>query len=232
MRRRMVRHVDAHLQAQQLPTPVYAIAGSAPPLVPPGFSPRDFAVFLLHTGAEIEHVLMVQYLYAAYSLGGAQVPPARREDVRRWQETILGIAKEEMGHLITVQNMLRLLGAPLNLERNDFPWDTPFYPFEFRLERLSRASLARYIVTESPDQWPSDVPEKEEILALAVRGERMAVHQVGKLYEQIIALISDPAMIPDAAFQADTLPLQARSIATLDVSVVCPSSRRGWRMIS
>lgn len=28
----------------------------------------DWAVFLLHTAAEIEHALMVQYLYAAYSL--------------------------------------------------------------------------------------------------------------------------------------------------------------------
>src|SRR5215204_4451819 len=29
----------------------------------------DWTVFLLHTAAEIEHALMVQYLYAAYSLG-------------------------------------------------------------------------------------------------------------------------------------------------------------------
>ena len=28
----------------------------------------DWAVFLLQTAAEIEHVLMVQYLYAAYSV--------------------------------------------------------------------------------------------------------------------------------------------------------------------
>src|SRR5215203_878885 len=40
----------------------------------------DWTVFLLHTAAEIEHALMVQYLYAAYSLGetpfrGPNVPP-------------------------------------------------------------------------------------------------------------------------------------------------------------
>ena len=29
---------------------------------------------LLQIGAEIEHALMVEYLYAAYSLGGSQVP--------------------------------------------------------------------------------------------------------------------------------------------------------------
>ena len=31
--------------------------------------------------AEIEHSLMVQYLFAAYSMGGPQVPEARRDDV-------------------------------------------------------------------------------------------------------------------------------------------------------
>jgi len=40
----------------------------------------DWAVFLLQTAAEIEHALMAQYLYAAYSLAdgdfiGTHVPP-------------------------------------------------------------------------------------------------------------------------------------------------------------
>src|SRR4051812_20360599 len=33
----------------------------------PPLAPRDEASFLLHVAAEIEHALMVQYLYAAYS---------------------------------------------------------------------------------------------------------------------------------------------------------------------
>jgi rubrerythrin len=34
--------------------------------------------------------------------------------VRRWQEIILGVAKEEMGHLMTVQNVLTaLVSSPL-----------------------------------------------------------------------------------------------------------------------
>lgn len=35
---------------------------------------RDYLVLLVRIGAEIEHALMVEYLYAAYSLGGQQVP--------------------------------------------------------------------------------------------------------------------------------------------------------------
>ncbi|WP_230413917.1 ferritin-like protein [Undibacterium umbellatum] len=46
------------------------------------FSPRDYVTYLLSIDAEIEHCLMVQYLYAAYSLGGSQVPDVYRNAVR------------------------------------------------------------------------------------------------------------------------------------------------------
>ena len=68
---------------------------------------RDEAIFLLHIAGEIEHSLMVQYLYAAYSLDAHQVPGNRHENAVTWQHAILDIAREEMGHLITVQNPAR-----------------------------------------------------------------------------------------------------------------------------
>jgi rubrerythrin len=110
-------------------------------------------VFLLSMAAEIEHSLMVQYLYAAYSLGGAQVPPQHRDSVLEWQQVVLGIAKEEMGHLVTVQNVLKLLGGP-HLDREDYPSVSSFYPYAFTLEPVSQKSLAKYVVAESPDVWP------------------------------------------------------------------------------
>jgi ferritin-like protein len=179
--------------------------------LPSGFSGHDYAVYLLHIAAEIEHVLMVQYLYAAYSLGGPQVPEGRRSDVQRWRDVILDIAKEEMAHLITVENLLRLLGAPLNLDRRDYPWDAPFFPFPFNLEPLSRASLARYVITERPEEWPADVSaeEQREIEHLANAGESETVKRVGVLYDLMIKVIGDHALVPDALFQADTLPYQA-----------------------
>jgi hypothetical protein len=66
---------------------------------------RDYLVYLLHIGAEIEHALMTQYLYAAYSLGGEQVPVKHRPLVERWRNSLLTIAREEMGHLLSVQNV-------------------------------------------------------------------------------------------------------------------------------
>jgi hypothetical protein len=67
----------------------------------------DWTVFLLHTAAEVEHALMVQYLYAAYSLGeapfqGPNVPTSAQGLVASWRGTIVSVAREEMGHLITL----------------------------------------------------------------------------------------------------------------------------------
>ena len=38
----------------------------------PDMSYRDHLVMMLTSGAEVEHALMVQYLYAAYSINGDQ----------------------------------------------------------------------------------------------------------------------------------------------------------------
>jgi hypothetical protein len=179
--------------------------------LPREFSWHDYAVYLLHVAAEIEHTLMVQYLYAAYSLGGSEVLEPKKQEVLKWQEIILGIAKEEMGHFLTVQNILRLIGGDLNLDREDFPWDVPFYPYDFALEPLSRTSLAKYIFAEAPNEWPPDLTdgEKKEIEAAVHMKPQEVPHRVGQLYELMIDLLSDPRALPDSVFLEETVPFQA-----------------------
>ena len=164
---------------------IFAIPTHNPPL-----APRDEMVFLLHTGAEIEQSLLVQYLYAAYSLKSAQdVPQEHAANVREWKKTLLGIAREEMGHLITVQNLLRLIGGPINLEREDYPFRTELYPFRFRLEPLSKESLAKYVVAEMPyhGEHPDEI---KEIITRATGAATMQVNQVGSIYARIMQLLS------------------------------------------
>ena len=120
------------------------------PLTPSELSGRDYAIFLLRLAAEVEHALMVQYLFTAYSLGAPGLPAERQAEVRAWQETMLGIAKEEMAHLVTVENLLTRLSAPLNFNREEFPHDTLLYPFGFKLERASLESIAAFVCAESP----------------------------------------------------------------------------------
>jgi hypothetical protein len=179
--------------------------------VPPEFNGKDYVTFLLCIDAEIEHGLMLQYLYAAYSLGGAQVPANYQDKVRSWQEIILGIAKEEMGHFISVQNVLKLIGAPLHFERQDYPWDTPFYPFPFKLEKLTLDSLAKYVYAEAPESWlENDLDEEVKEIKDRVLAQTPHPHSVGALFEVLLNYIKDPAIIPDEAFQADTYPQQAK----------------------
>lgn len=162
------------------------------PMHDPPLAPRDEVVFLLHTGAEIEHALLVQYLYAAYSLKSPkEVPQEHAARVRAWKRTLLQIAREEMGHLITVQNLLRLIGGPLNLEREDYPFRSELYPFPFRLEPLSKGSLAKYVVAEMPFmREPSE--ETVEIVARATGAGSIPTNQVGEIYARVMQLISPP----------------------------------------
>ena len=62
---------------------------------------RKELAYLLCQAAELEHGLMCEYLYAAFSLKdrpGPGLSPAQLEAVERWREVLLGIAKEEMLH--------------------------------------------------------------------------------------------------------------------------------------
>jgi hypothetical protein len=183
---------------------VEQIALETPPLE---LSGRDYAISLLRVAAEIEHGLMVQYLFAAYSLDPPGAPAEQRPMVRRWQEAILGIAKEEMAHLVTVENLLTALGGPLQFNREDFPHDTVLYPSGFRLRPLSLSSLATYVVAESPEVWEGEQADRIKQQAAAEVGG--TVNRVGRLYQELVKVIGDPALVPDATFEAASMPFQA-----------------------
>ncbi|OXG05347.1 ferritin-like protein [Flavobacterium araucananum] len=178
--------------------------------VPSQFNGKDYITMLLQIDAEIEQGLMLQYLYAAYSIGGTQISEKYREKVHTWQNIILGIAKEEMGHFISVQNVLKVIGAPLNFGRESYPWDSPFYPFPFTLEKFSLSSLAKYVYAEAPADWlESEDPLAVEISA-SVNSTVSDPHTVGALFIVLLQLINDPKVISDETFQAATYSYQAK----------------------
>ncbi len=192
------------------------------PPKPEGMAWRDYLIMLLHIGAELEHGLMVQYLYAAYSLDDQTGSVQRRKKVGEWRNLLLTVAKEEMGHLLTVQNLLCLLGGPVCFDRSHFPTDTPYLPFPFRLEPVSTESLAWYVYAEAPQDWQillrshsrkrsARVRQDVQDIAAVVGQEVLArhAHTVGQLYDRILEVISDPVRIPDSAFRADTYLEQA-----------------------
>lgn len=163
----------------------------------PPREPRDEATLLLTVGAEIEHALMAQYLYAAYSVRQDQTNHECRGNVAGIAARLIHIAREEMGHFITVQNLLHLIGAPHHFDRQDSPFESALYPFRFKLERLSQGSLAKYVTAESPVIKPPDMDDEVwcQLCAIALEAKSandgQRVRHVGRLYARLIQLFSD-----------------------------------------
>jgi ferritin-like protein len=167
---------------------------------------HDQLILLLHLGATFEHALMVQYLYAAYSLGGPQVTVEQRPKIKEWQESILAVAREEMGHLLTVQNVLTFLGAGFSISRERFPWAIEW----FDIEPFTMGSLACYVNAEMPEIDPfKERKEIETLVKQHLKKDALPVHPVAEVYREIIRLLADKDLIPDSALQPDTYSLQA-----------------------
>jgi hypothetical protein len=172
-------------------------------------------VFLLNLAAEVEHALMVQYLFSAYSLRDAnKLPNDKGELVRSWRSSITLVAREEMGHLVTVQNLLQSLGSPLSLARDEFPVNTGFYPFAFRLEPLSKNAAAKYAFAEMPPDASLkgiDDVSAAELADITKRADEdntdHPVNRVGKLYEQLKKVIQS---LPESDFSSKSVSQQAR----------------------
>jgi hypothetical protein len=159
-------------------------------------APREQAVYLLKVAAEVEHSLMVEYLFAAWSLGGPSIKNPKQIDlVSSWRSTILEIAREEMGHLATVQNLLTLIGGERSFVREDCPASGDLFPFGFELEPLTKASLTKYLLSEAPsDKVLEKLGLKDKIKdireELGVEGQK--IRRVGILYDTIKALFTKP----------------------------------------
>jgi Ferritin-like len=156
----------------------------------PGRTARLKTIYLLQIAAEIEHALMVQYLYAAYALD--ETFAEGRDDaalatITRWKRDIRTVARQEMAHLITVQNLLLALGAEVYLSRENNFLDHPDeYPFPVCFEQLSLRSLAKYVATESPEpDEVSSVRDRKVLLGVLGRVKadlKMKISRVGVVY--------------------------------------------------
>ena len=165
-----------------------------------GASPENELVDLLRTAAEIEHGLMLQYLYGMYSATNPIIAGILR-----------GIAIEEMGHFICVQNLLLSCGQAPHLGYGKWT-DTQFRPFPFKLEPVSRHSLAKYTIVEQPDDRHIDPAQRADLGrisedALLSAGQHVGPFRVGLLYAKIYWLLrpsdeelADPTMEPWSGF--------------------------------
>jgi hypothetical protein len=167
-----------------------------------GLEHREALIYTLGKAAELEHLIMLQYLFAAFSLK-QHVREGLSEEtlvaVQRWRATLLSIGAQEMLHLALVQNLLTAVGAAPRLSRPNFPMPAYSYPAGVRIELLpfGEAALRHFAFLERPEGM--DVEDAEGFAAIeqAValphdEGDEIVPHlqefdTIGQLYRSIQA---------------------------------------------
>ena len=159
---------------------------------------REELIFLLCEASELEHLLMCEYLFAAFSLKERVeegLTPEQFEAVRRWERVITSVAVQEMLHLAQASNLLTAIGGMPHFRRPNLPQRAKYYPAEIQLALLpfSEDALRHFIFLERPEDFDDqDAPEFELLGApfSGVRGDELVpVAQnfatVGLLYRAI-----------------------------------------------
>lgn len=158
---------------------------------PREFNRKGFALSLLRAGAELEHSLAVQYLYAAYSISETSEAPANIMALT-WKTDLRLVAREEMAHLVTVQNLLRVLGAEPHLNRGPLHRKESKLPLPFKLERLDQESLGKFVLFESP--VPDQIKDSDKDVLQTIRedlGNKSRVLRVGSIYAALYWLFME-----------------------------------------
>ena len=130
--------------------------GRAEPEAPFVIEHREALIYMLCQGAELEHGIMCQYLFAAFSLKQRTdegLTPEELEAVTRWRSTIAHVATEEMLHLALVQNVLSAIGAAPHLTRPNLPAPARHYPagVNLTLVPFGEPALQHFMFLERPE---------------------------------------------------------------------------------
>lgn len=159
---------------------------------------RDFIsdrlelVRLLKEITEVEHSLMLQYLYAGFSLKSSFASLAG--DGRPDSTSFIGVAVQEMQHLGSINKLLVALGASPSLDTQDFPFEVDIYPFPLQLEGLSRHSVAKYTYCEASPESVQPGAEADAVfvadLTRELKGEGRINH-VGSVYGILVDLLQN-----------------------------------------
>jgi CDGSH-type Zn-finger protein/truncated hemoglobin YjbI len=174
--------------------------GRAAPEAPFVIEHREALIYMLCEAAELEHGIMCQYLFAAFSLkqtADEGLTDTELDAVTRWRKQISHVAAQEMLHLALVQNILSAIGAAPHLSRPNLPAPASHYPAGVRLALMpfGQQALQHFMFLERPEGM--DLGDAEGLAAVAratpamssldivPRGQDFAT--VGHLYRSIEA---------------------------------------------
>src|SRR5215468_4338702 len=159
---------------------------------------REDVWWLLSEAAQLEHMIMCQYLFAAFSLKQGThegLTAEQAEVVDRWRETLNSIAVQEMLHLALVANLSTAIGAAPTLGRPNFPQRSGYFPspIQMDLQPFGEQALQHFLYLERPEGMERQdargfvptAPPREPLAAEETmpRGQEYAT--IGHLYRGI-----------------------------------------------
>ena len=117
---------------------------------------REQLWWLLAEAAQLEHMIMCEYLYAEFSLrdgSGDGLAAGQAEAVGRWRKTLREIAVQEMLHLALVSNLMTAIGAAPVFGRPNFPQRSGYFPAGVQLDLLpfGEQALRHFLFLERPE---------------------------------------------------------------------------------
>jgi CDGSH-type Zn-finger protein/truncated hemoglobin YjbI len=130
--------------------------GRAAPEAPFVIEHREALIYMLCEAAELEHGIMCQYLFAAFSMKQREDEGLTGDElaaVTRWRKQISHVATQEMLHLALVQNLLSAIGAAPHLVRPNLPHQAGHYPAGVQLALLpfGDRALRHFMFLERPE---------------------------------------------------------------------------------
>ena len=173
--------------------------GQAPAEAPFVIEHREALIWMLCEAAELEHGIMCQYLFAAFSLKKSMdegLSDGELAAVTRWRKLVSQVATEEMLHLALVHNLLSAIGAAPHFARPNLPAPAHHYPagVHLALVPFGEPALRHFIFLERPEGMAlKDADELDAALERAVplmaEGAIVPAQQdfatVGHLYRSI-----------------------------------------------
>jgi hypothetical protein len=159
---------------------------------------REDVWWLLAEAAQLEHMIMCQYLFAEFSLKlgtNEGLTEEQSKAVNQWRQTLHGIAVEEMLHLALVANLMSAIGAAPTFTRPNFPQRSGYFPSPIQLDLLpfGEQALLHFLYLERPEGMERHdaegfvpvAPPREPLAAdeAMPRGQEFAT--IGHLYRGI-----------------------------------------------
>ena len=176
-----------------------ARGGKAAPEAPFVIEHREALIYMLCEAAELEHGIMCQYLFAAFSLKQREdegLTKAELATVDRWRRGISHVATEEMLHLALVHNLLSAIGAAPHFARPNLPAPAHHYPagVNLTLVPFGEQALRHFMFLERPEGMALkgaegiDAPVHDAVPLMAERDivpQAQDFATVGHLYRSI-----------------------------------------------